>query len=75
VPLPLTLANLLTRPAFGSRRDPDRAFDRILARAGQEEVDEWFVDDFRLLLREWAADEEGCRRSAGSRRGRTSADI
>ncbi|WLW51860.1 sulfotransferase family protein [Streptomyces sp. YU58] len=57
-PLPLTLANLLTRPAFGSRRDPDRAFDRILGGAGQADGDEWFVESFRLLLREWAADEE-----------------
>ncbi|MFI9175306.1 sulfotransferase family protein [Streptomyces lincolnensis] len=57
-PLPLTLANLLTRPALGSRRDPDRVFDRILDGAGQADGDEWFVDGFRLLLREWAADEE-----------------
>ncbi|WP_210592821.1 sulfotransferase [Streptomyces sp. GESEQ-35] len=57
-PLPLTLANLLLRPAFGSRRDPDRVFDRIAGKAGQADGDEWFTDGFRLLLREWAADEE-----------------
>ncbi|MFI9764563.1 sulfotransferase family protein [Streptomyces sp. NPDC051963] len=57
-PLPLTLANVLLRPAFGSRRDPDRAFDRIVGKAGQSDGDEWFTDGFRLLLREWAADEE-----------------
>ncbi|MEV6173980.1 sulfotransferase [Streptomyces sp. NPDC051954] len=57
-PLPLTLANVLLRPAFGSRRDPDRAFDRIAGKAGQTDGDEWFTDGFRLLLREWAADEE-----------------
>ncbi|MDQ1048960.1 sulfotransferase [Streptomyces sp. V4I2] len=55
--LPLTLANLLLRPAFGSRRDPDRVFDRIAGKAGQTDGDEWFTDGFRLLLREWAADE------------------
>ncbi|GAB2931262.1 sulfotransferase [Streptomyces heilongjiangensis] len=56
-PLPLTLANLLLRPALGSRRDPDRVLDRILTGAGQVEGDEGFVDGFRLLLREWARDE------------------
>ncbi|WP_405619768.1 sulfotransferase family protein [Streptomyces sp. NBC_00076] len=56
-PLPLTLANQLLRPALASRRDPDRVFDRIAGKAGQREGDEWFTDDFRLLLREWAADE------------------
>lgn len=53
-PLPLALANLLLRPAFGSRRAPDRVFDRLLAGAGQAERDESFVDDFRFLLRCWA---------------------
>lgn len=56
-PLPLTLANLLLGPAFGSRRDPDRVFDRIAEKARQTDGDEWFTDGFRLLLREWAADE------------------
>ncbi|MEU0070400.1 sulfotransferase [Streptomyces sp. NPDC006332] len=56
-PLPLTLANLLLRPALASRRDPDRVFDRIAGQAGQRDGDEWFTDGFRLLLREWAADE------------------
>ncbi|KOG28761.1 sulfotransferase family protein [Streptomyces resistomycificus] len=56
-PLPLTLANLLLRPALGSRRDPDRVFDRIAAKAGQGDGEEWFVDGFRPLLREWASDE------------------
>ncbi|EKX67020.1 sulfotransferase family protein [Streptomyces ipomoeae] len=55
-PLSLTLANLLLRPAAGSRRDPDRVFDRILAKSGRAEGDEEFVDGFRSLLREWAAD-------------------
>ncbi|GAB2759241.1 sulfotransferase family protein [Streptomyces bullii] len=53
-PLALTLADLLLRPGFGSRRRPDRVFDRILAGAGQAEGDERFVEDFRLLLRWWA---------------------
>ncbi|WSQ12138.1 sulfotransferase [Streptomyces sp. NBC_01231] len=56
-PLPLTLANQLLRPALASRRAPDRVFDRIAGKAGQGDGDEWFTDDFRLLLREWAADE------------------
>jgi hypothetical protein len=56
-PLALTLANLLVRPTFGSRRAPDRAFDRILAAAGQADGDESFVEDFRFLLRHWARDE------------------
>lgn len=53
-PLALTLANLLLRPGFRSRRSPDRAFDRLLAEAGQAEGDERFTDDFRFLLRCWA---------------------
>ncbi|WP_406495780.1 sulfotransferase [Streptomyces sp. NBC_01604] len=56
-PLPLTLANLLLRPSLGSRRDPDRVFDRIAGKAGQTDGDEWFTDGFRPLLREWASDE------------------
>lgn len=56
-PLPLALANLLLRPAFGSRRTPDQVFDRLLADAGQAERDESFVDDFRFLLRCWAGAE------------------
>ncbi|MGW1718499.1 sulfotransferase family protein [Streptomyces sp. NPDC002156] len=56
--LPLTLANLLLRPAFGSRRDPDRVFERIVGKAGWTDGDEWFVDGLRPLLREWAADED-----------------
>lgn len=57
VPLSLKLANLLLRPVAGSRRDPDRAFERILAKAGQAEGDEEFTDGFRFLLRGWAGDE------------------
>ncbi|MGY1497192.1 sulfotransferase family protein [Streptomyces sp. QTS52] len=57
-PLPLSLANLLLRPSLGSRRDPDRVFDRIAGKAGRADGDEWFVDGFRPLLAEWAADEE-----------------
>ncbi|KUN96117.1 sulfotransferase family protein [Streptomyces caeruleatus] len=53
-PLPLALANLLVRPAFGSRRDPDRVFDRIAAAAGEAPGDRRFVDDFRSLLGWWA---------------------
>ncbi|WP_060906254.1 sulfotransferase [Streptomyces scabiei] len=53
-PLPLSLANLLFRPTLGSRRDPDRVFDRIAARAGQSDGDEEFTDGFRFLLRHWA---------------------
>ncbi|MFF0159579.1 sulfotransferase family protein [Streptomyces sp. NPDC005263] len=56
-PFPLTLANQLLRPALASRRDPDRVFDRIAGKAGLRDGDEWFTEDFRLLLREWAADE------------------
>ncbi|GAA3779524.1 sulfotransferase family protein [Streptomyces phyllanthi] len=52
----LTLANLLLRPASGSRRSPDRVFDRIAAKAGQADGDESFVDGFRFLLRHWAGD-------------------
>ncbi|MGW0706996.1 sulfotransferase family protein [Streptomyces sp. NPDC002643] len=57
-PFSLTLANLLLRPTAGSRRDPDRVFDRILAKAGQADGDEEFVDGFRFLLRQWAADDD-----------------
>ncbi|MGI5378576.1 sulfotransferase family protein [Streptomyces sp. CA-251387] len=53
-PLALTLADLLLRPGFGSRRDPDRVFERIAADAGQAPGDEQFVDDFRSLLGWWA---------------------
>ncbi|MGP4085075.1 sulfotransferase family protein [Streptomyces sp. KR55] len=53
-PLPLALADLLLRPGFGSRRVPDRVFDRLVAKAGQAEGDQQFVDDFRFLLRCWA---------------------
>jgi hypothetical protein len=56
-PLALRLADLLLRPAFGSRRTPDRTFDRLLARAGGAEGDERFADDFRSLLRWWAGAE------------------
>jgi hypothetical protein len=56
-PLALGLADLLLRPAFGSRRTPDRTFDRLLARAGGAEGDERFADDFRSLLRWWAGAE------------------
>lgn len=57
-PLPLTLANLLLRPALGSRRDPDRVFDRIVAGAKGADGDEEFAENFRFLLREWAKDED-----------------
>ncbi len=53
-PLPLTLANLLLRPGFGSRRDPDRIFDRIVVEAGEAPGDREFVDGFRSLLGWWA---------------------
>jgi hypothetical protein len=56
-PLALTLANLLLRPGFGSRRTPDRTFDRLVATTGQADGDERFVDDFRFLLRHWAGEE------------------
>ncbi|MCX4751514.1 sulfotransferase [Kitasatospora sp. NBC_01287] len=56
-PLALTLANLLLRPGFGARHTPDRTFDRLVAAAGQADGDQRFVDDFRFLLRQWAADE------------------
>lgn len=52
--LPLTLANLLLRPGFGSRRTPERVFERLLAQAGQAAGDQRFVDDFQLLLGWWA---------------------
>ncbi|MFF4589924.1 sulfotransferase family protein [Streptomyces sp. NPDC001388] len=54
-PLPLTLANLLLRPGFGSRRTPDRAFDRLAAGAGAAGAE--FTAEFRFLLRHWARDE------------------
>ncbi|QOV35211.1 sulfotransferase [Streptomyces ferrugineus] len=53
-PLALTLANLLLRPALGSRRSPDRVFDRIAVEAGEAPGDRQFVDDFRSLLGWWA---------------------
>ncbi|MFC9681248.1 sulfotransferase family protein [Streptomyces sp. NPDC056948] len=53
-PLALTLANLLLRPGFGSRRDPGRIFDRIVVEAGEAPDDREFVDDFRALLGWWA---------------------
>ncbi|MGC9542523.1 sulfotransferase family protein [Streptomyces sp. UG1] len=53
-PLALTLANLLLRPALGSRRDPDRVFDRIAVEAGEAPGDRQFVDEFRSLLGWWA---------------------
>ncbi|SDP17531.1 Sulfotransferase family protein [Streptomyces sp. cf386] len=53
-PLVLALANQLLRPAFGSRRDPDRIFDRIAVEAGEAHGDRQFVDDFRALLGWWA---------------------
>ncbi|GAA3954589.1 sulfotransferase [Streptomyces marokkonensis] len=56
-PLALSLADLALRPAFGSRRTPDRTFDRLLARAGGVVGDERFADDFRSLLRWWAGAE------------------
>ena len=55
-PLPLSLANLLLRPRSGSRRTPDRAFERLVARSGQADGDQQFVDDLRFLLRHWAQD-------------------
>ncbi|WP_329221524.1 sulfotransferase [Streptomyces sp. NBC_01485] len=60
-PLALTLANVLLRPGHRSRHTPDRVFDRLLAEAGAADADGdgdgRFVDDFRLLLRHWARDE------------------
>ncbi|MFD8814703.1 sulfotransferase family protein [Streptomyces sp. NPDC059627] len=56
-PFPLTLANLLLRPGFRARRTPDRAFGRLLDAAGPAKDDERFTDDFRHLLRCWAAAE------------------
>lgn len=52
--LSLALANLLVRPAFGSRRDPGRVFDRIAGRAGAGPGDGRFAEDFRSLLGWWA---------------------
>ncbi|MEV7322051.1 sulfotransferase [Streptomyces sp. NPDC093970] len=56
-PLPLALAELLLRPAFRTRRAPDRAFERLLAAAGPAEGDEQFTDDLRHLLRCWSGAE------------------
>ncbi|MEU6304216.1 sulfotransferase family protein [Streptomyces chartreusis] len=53
-PLALALANQLLRPAFGSRRSPDRIFDRIVVETGEAKGDGQFVDDFRALLGWWA---------------------
>ncbi|MEU9127282.1 sulfotransferase [Kitasatospora sp. NPDC048540] len=55
-PLALTVANLLLRPGFGARRNPDRVFDRIIAATPQAAGDRPFADDFRLLLRDWSKD-------------------
>ncbi|MCX4765368.1 sulfotransferase [Streptomyces sp. NBC_01275] len=57
-PLALSLANLLLRPAHGSRHTPDRVFDRLLADVEQPDGDREFVDDFRFLLRDWSRDEK-----------------
>ncbi|WP_330348225.1 sulfotransferase family protein [Streptomyces sp. NBC_00582] len=54
-PLALSLANLLLRPGFASRRSPDRVFDRLAASAGP--VEAVFSAEFRFLLRHWARDE------------------
>ncbi|MFJ8538530.1 sulfotransferase family protein [Streptomyces sp. NPDC093591] len=59
-PLALVLADLLMRPAFGSRRAPDRVFDRLLDEvsvAGEAREDRQFADDFRSLLGWWATAE------------------
>ncbi|MET9392376.1 sulfotransferase [Streptomyces sp. NPDC006624] len=53
-PLALTLANALLRPAFGSRRDPGRIFDRIVVETGEAPGNREFVDGFRALLGWWA---------------------
>ncbi|MET9812021.1 sulfotransferase [Streptomyces sp. NPDC006355] len=53
-PLALTAANLLLRPAFGSRRNPGRVFDRIAVEAGRAPGDQEFTDGFRSLLGWWA---------------------
>ncbi|MFF7380750.1 sulfotransferase family protein [Streptomyces massasporeus] len=53
-PLALTLAGLALRPAFGSRRNPGRIFDRIVVETGEAPGDREFVDDFRALLGWWA---------------------
>lgn len=57
-PLLLSLANQLLRPAFGSRRSPDRVFDRIVVDTGEAKGDGQFVDDFRSLLGWWARAED-----------------
>lgn len=56
-PLALTVADLLLRPGFASRRTPDRVFDRLSGAARPADGDEEFTEDFRLLLRHWAGDE------------------
>ncbi|MFF7637989.1 sulfotransferase family protein [Kitasatospora sp. NPDC008050] len=56
-PLALTLANLLLRPGFGARRNPDQVFDRLIATIAQADGDQPFTDDFRLLLRTWSRDD------------------
>lgn len=55
-PLALSLVNPLLRPWFRSRRTPDRAFDRLIARSGQADGDQQFAGDLRFLLRHWAED-------------------
>ncbi|MGW2378869.1 sulfotransferase family protein [Streptomyces sp. NPDC001658] len=52
--LALALADLLVRPAFRSRHDSGRVFDRIAAKAGEAAGDRRFVEDFRSLLGWWA---------------------
>ncbi|MEU4875218.1 sulfotransferase [Streptomyces sp. NPDC021608] len=56
-PLALTVADLLLRPAFASRRHPDRVFDRLSATTRPADGDEEFTEEFRRLLRDWARDE------------------
>ncbi|MFF6804411.1 sulfotransferase [Streptomyces sp. NPDC012616] len=56
-PLALTVANLLLRPGFASRRTPDRVLDRLSAAARPADGDEEFTEEFRRLLRDWARDE------------------
>ncbi|MGW6789679.1 hypothetical protein [Streptomyces chartreusis] len=53
-PLALALANQLLRPAFGSRRSPDRIFDRIVVETGEAKGGGQFVDGCRALLGWWA---------------------
>ncbi|AVV40210.1 sulfotransferase [Streptomyces sp. ID05-04B] len=56
-PLALTVADLLLRPGFASRRTPDRVFDRLSATARPADGDEEFTEEFRRLLRHWSRDE------------------